>query len=490
MLRSLILVVVVALLFSFSAKPPLAHAQNSCAVDMILVLDTEADIEPADFADLKAVLRDLLSRMGISEGGAQLGLVQFGDRASLAQPLSADEDALLAALDALQTGGEGATLAEAINTAQTELAAGRADAPKLMFIITDDPVADQEAAIEAGQAARDAGTLMLGAIIGGFNPASILGVLGGNANGFTVASFSSLSLLRDVFLSQICSLDPNFVPGDLVEALAPPQARIAFSSNRDGDTEIYFINEDGSGLQQVTDNSANDDNPSWHPDGQQIAFESDLNGDYDIYIINADGSNLRQLTNNDADDFGPVISPDGTQIAYHSAETGTFDIYIMNIDGTNLRRITTAESAIDRSASWSPDGTRLVYFSDATGGREIYVVDIASGESTQLTYNVFYDGQPDWSPAGGIIAFSTTQVANEPDIFLMDSSGGNAQRLTSDVATDDDPNFSPDGQFIAFESTRTGNYDIWIIPAGGGEARQLTTDPGRDWSADWGPVPN
>jgi hypothetical protein len=68
-------------------------------------------------------------------------------------------------------------------------------------------------------------------------------------------------------------------------------AKIAFSSNRDGNFEIYVMNADGSNPARLTNNPAYDTSPDWSPGGAQIAFMSNRTGDKQIYIMNADGTN-------------------------------------------------------------------------------------------------------------------------------------------------------------------------------------------------------
>ena len=65
---------------------------------------------------------------------------------------------------------------------------------------------------------------------------------------------------------------------------------LAFTSTRDGNAEVYAVHPDGSGLENLSSNLANDGQPSWSPDGKSIAFTStrDLNGE--IYVMSADGT--------------------------------------------------------------------------------------------------------------------------------------------------------------------------------------------------------
>jgi tricorn protease-like protein len=95
-----------------------------------------------------------------------------------------------------------------------------------------------------------------------------------------------------------------------------------FCSDRDGDNEIYLMNTDGSNLQQLTYNTAEEWFPAWSPDGSLIAFASDRAGNYEIYVMNANSSNLQRLTYNAAEDHEPSWSPDGSKITFHSDENG------------------------------------------------------------------------------------------------------------------------------------------------------------------------
>ena len=69
------------------------------------------------------------------------------------------------------------------------------------------------------------------------------------------------------------------------------------------------MNGDGSGLLNLTNNPAFDERSRWSPDGTQIAFSSDRDGNTEIYVINVDGSGLRNLTNNPAIDIAPAWRP-------------------------------------------------------------------------------------------------------------------------------------------------------------------------------------
>src|SRR5215207_3992307 len=76
--------------------------------------------------------------------------------------------------------------------------------------------------------------------------------------------------------------------------------KIAFASDRDGDPEIYTMNQDGSGLRKLTNNQSSDEAPAFSRSAQKIAFSSTRNGNNEIYVLDANGSNHINLTNNPA----------------------------------------------------------------------------------------------------------------------------------------------------------------------------------------------
>ena len=84
-------------------------------------------------------------------------------------------------------------------------------------------------------------------------------------------------------------------PSATAPAWSPSGDEVAFMSNRDGNWELYVVNEDGSGLRRLTNNAANDGLPTWSPDGQSLAFVSDRGGVWAVWAIHPDGSGQRKL---------------------------------------------------------------------------------------------------------------------------------------------------------------------------------------------------
>lgn len=138
--------------------------------------------------------------------------------------------------------------------------------------------------------------------------------------------------------------------------------------------------------------------PSWSPDGKKIAYASNKDGDYDIFVMDQDGSNIQKLTENNAFDNYPRWSPDGNLISFESdRDRIDRDIYVMNPDGSDQKPIT-LNSSDDSFASWSPDGKWLVYISKSDGDNEIFVIDLDGQNQDRITNNNSDELYPIWVP--------------------------------------------------------------------------------------------
>ena len=155
---------------------------------------------------------------------------------------------------------------------------------------------------------------------------------------------------------------------------SPDGRRIAFTSYRDGDEDIYVVDVEGGGLVNLTRSRGTDRAPVWSPDGRLIAFRSERTGKGEVYVMKADGSAQQRLTRNPAPAGGPVWSPDGGRILFHRAE----DIWVMNRDGSGQRNLTPdvrpARIAWDGDPAWSPDGRLIAFVSKRDNTRKIYVM--------------------------------------------------------------------------------------------------------------------
>jgi Tol biopolymer transport system component len=283
------------------------------------------------------------------------------------------------------------------------------------------------------------------------------------------------------------------------------------ASNPEGDSEIYVVRPNGTGLKQLTRNAGDDGDPSWSPDGKRIVFASTRDGvlfpgdDFpvgEIYVMRADGSNQTRITNDQADDYYPEWSPDGRRIVFNSNRHDVYqrylNIYTMDPDGSDVIRVTTSPELIDDwRPGWSPDGRQIVferrdYVADDTS--EIYVIGVdGSGEQNLTNNSAARDAMPAWSPRGNLIAFASNRDAPggnyfDGDIYVMEPDGSNPRRLTNTTESESFPQWSPDGSRIAFNRfvESTDHRDIFVMRANGSGVTQVTDDPGFIAVSDWG----
>jgi serine/threonine protein kinase len=291
----------------------------------------------------------------------------------------------------------------------------------------------------------------------------------------------------------------------------PPQpaafGRLAFSSNRHGNPEIYVVELAGGSPVRLTQNNANDWLPDWSADGTKIAFTSYRTGSYDLWVMRADGSAQTSWVATGAWDDYPRWAPDGERMSLSTtADTEgvpNSEIFVRRLNGS-LQRVTYSR-AEDQWADWSPDG-RLIFTEGYKDGSDwdIYIVGTdGSGRTTWLD-DTNCDVQPTWSPDGNWIAFlritkdtngsGAIDFEDAGDIWVGRATGGGLQQLTSG-AWALTPAWSPESEWIAFAQVRDSNnngrsdqndvVDIWAVPRGGGDIVPLVQSPNRDGDPSW-----
>ena len=130
-----------------------------------------------------------------------------------------------------------------------------------------------------------------------------------------------------------------------------------------------------------------DAEPCISPDGKRLAFSSTRSGNSEIYVSALDGSNPVQLTSMKATDTGtPRWSPDGKWIVFDSRAEGHGDIFVISPDGGTPRRLTT-EPSDNQIPAWSRDGHWIYFISDRGGAQQVWKVAAEGGAAVQVTKN-------------------------------------------------------------------------------------------------------
>ena len=137
-----------------------------------------------------------------------------------------------------------------------------------------------------------------------------------------------------------------------------------------------------------------------------------------------------------------------------------------------LPQVTSGPNAV----AWSPDGKALTYAMQGTLWRQ----QVGSSAAVQLTDGPGYDSQPDWSPDGRYLVY--TSYRNDAlELRVLDLASGTSTALVADGAVNLDPRWSPDGKTIAFVSTAyQGRWHVYLVGMDGavatGQPTRITDD--------------
>ncbi len=280
----------------------------------------------------------------------------------------------------------------------------------------------------------------------------------------------------------------------IVLAEVPVTAKIAYSSWRDGNMDIYLMNPDGSEEVRLTHHLARDGGPKWSPSGDRIIFSSDRDGapgDWDLYLMDADGSNVQRVFKKEVARTSPTWSPDGKQIAYSRWEQGKSFIYIASIDGKKEERI-----ALGSQPAWSPDGTEIAFIEGAPRDpKRISMLDVRMRK-----HKFFFPPKEPawvrhhaWSPEGDRLAFAwynRIELRQEDfkleTIYIVNRDGTGLQQIIEEGKRAVEPVWSPRGDALLYSQLdKNDMQQIFKVTLDGGEPVQLSNPSFPNFARDW-----
>ena len=237
--------------------------------------------------------------------------------------------------------------------------------------------------------------------------------------------------------------------GNITNIAASPDGNTLLFAEDVRQWKIWRVPPDGQTGSKLLDSEFVEFFPGFSPDGSRIAFQTDRTGQSEIWTTDANGENLRQITDTAYPSSSPQFSPDGSQIVFNQKEDENFYNYIVSSEGGIPQRIS-PEGVQEDFPIWSADGRYIYFSSNRSGMRNIWKMNAdGAGEAVQITTIGAYRATP--APDGETVYFTKTGFPRE---FWRVPAEGGAEEIV--------PEFEAAGFYNTWTITEAGVY--FIVP--------------------------
>ena len=204
--------------------------------------------------------------------------------------------------------------------------------------------------------------------------------------------------------------------------------------------DVFIADADGKNLQNLTKSFGYDAECVVSPDGKTILFTSNRDGDLEIYSMDLNGNNLKRLTFEKGYDGGGFFSPDGKKIIYRAhrpindsdkiageellkqelVQPTHMELFIMDSDGKNKIQLTN-NGAANFAPYFTPNGKKIIFSSNLHNPKgwnfDLFLIDIKTKNIEQVTFSPGFDGFPMFSYDGNKLVFASSRNAKQRHEF-------------------------------------------------------------------------
>lgn len=244
-------------------------------------------------------------------------------------------------------------------------------------------------------------------------------------------------------------------------------------------------------------------NPVWSPDGKKIAFFSDRNGETELYLMDKDGRNLKILVGlKDLKKIDLVhysytfylggkdlsFSADGRYLVFAGEKNQRDYLYLYDLKKDKFKKIRINLNTLSQP-SFSPDGKKIVFVGMKGGINNLFLYDLEKKEVRQLNDDPNDERAPTFSPAdsaGKWIVFSREEN-REYNLALLNTETKEIVPLTDMSGDEIMPSFSPDGKKVIFAADPDGVYDLYLVDLETKEIKRLTKIKGGIFTPQFSP---
>jgi TolB protein len=187
----------------------------------------------------------------------------------------------------------------------------------------------------------------------------------------------------------------NFKGSNSAPSWSPDGRRLAVVLSKDGNSQIYSVNADGSGVQRLSQSGGIDTEPRYAADGS-IYFTSDRGGSPQIYRMSGSGGDAQRVTFEGSYNVSPRPAPDGKSLAFITRREGRFQLAVMDLASRQVQVLT--DSNKDESPSFAPN-SRMILIATEIGGRGVLSAVSSDGRIKQRLSIAAGDvREPAWGP--------------------------------------------------------------------------------------------
>jgi Tol biopolymer transport system component len=210
--------------------------------------------------------------------------------------------------------------------------------------------------------------------------------------------------------------------------------------------DIFMADLNGNIVKQLTTAKGYDAEATISPDGEQMIYTSDKDGDIELYIMNLKTGAEKRITNTLGYDGGAWFSPDGTKLIWRASRPKTdaeikeyndllaenlvaptnMEVFISNADGSNVRQVTHFGQA-NWAPSYFPDSKRIIFASNQEYKRgfpfNLYSINEDGSNLQKISHEKIFDAFPMFSPDGKKIIFCSNRNnggTRDTNIFIAD----------------------------------------------------------------------
>jgi Tol biopolymer transport system component len=293
-------------------------------------------------------------------------------------------------------------------------------------------------------------------------PIPVATLMGGGTGQIAFASARSglpqiyLSNADGTTLTQLTTIEngacqPSWSPdGSQLVFISPCTRRGEFFETAYRESSLYLINVDGTGLKTLTTVPGSDFDPAWSPDGGRIAFTSVRDGNKQIYVLDVKTLALTRLTsvNADTESSQPAWSRDGNLIAYTVKRVGTYQVWAMtDIGQENAQLARSGQALWDYLPVWSPDGKNIFFNQRRPEPTRPWLMRVnyedLELDPTRLNFPTPIE-DVEFSPDGLWLVFEgKDNSTGNWDIYFTTVAGSGRTRLMTDPEMDFDPTWRP-----------------------------------------------